>query len=383
MTGSAQFKIGIASLVLGLAGAMYWTLLHRNGTALALQPKIIATPASGISTVHNPTSSAVPVIAHDGFPSPDASATDEELLARAREAVAISPLTAIDWARSQNDSTLSRRLLSAVLRAWGERDPEAAVDWALTQEGPDRRIDVEAAFAGAASQPREALAMVRQLLKYDPDDTAACGPAFIVALSRAGQFQTALEFLNGAPAENRAEWASATFQQWGRSQPQDALDALSSISDDTLRTNAYQALVDGWSSVDPSALATYANTLPAGADRDYAMQHAVGNWSLQDPAGMAAWLINQPPGPEFDQAVTEMLAKTDGAIGTPEVAMSWVENVTDPALKLKSLVHVMEQWNQSDPAAAQQYLAQAPWIDDQQRQEILKRLQPVSPPADE
>ena len=290
-----------------------------------------------------------------------------------------SPQRAIEWARSQTDSTFRRRLLTAVIRAWGESDPDAAVDWVLVQDLDERRTDMEAALAGAVKQPKLALAIVRQLLVYDPQDTAACGPAFIIALSNAGQFQTALDFLNSAPADSRADWTAATFRRWGQNQPQDAVKALDSITDEDLHNTAFHATVDGWSAGDPAALAAYANSLPAGDNHDYAMNHAFDNWSFQDPAGMAAWLSSQPPGAEFDKGVALMISKTDGANVNPEDAMGWVEGINDPTLKLNSFLRVLGEWNQSNPVAAQQYAANALWLDNQQRQEILKNLQ--TPPS--
>ena len=78
--------------------------------------------------------------------------SDEELLALARGLVVRSPERAIAWARSQNDG-LRDRLRFAVVRAWGEKDPGSAVDWALMQDDSERQSDMEAALAGAAGQP--------------------------------------------------------------------------------------------------------------------------------------------------------------------------------------------------------------------------------------
>jgi hypothetical protein len=378
MLPSVKFKVGVLALTTGLAGGIAWGVFHRSNPVVV--PSEISKKGILVSLAENKTAQTGTVLAaDDSFPKPSSSATDEELLGLARTAVARSAQHAIEWARSQSDSELRRRLLSAVLRAWGESDPDAAVDWVLTQDMDERRADMEAALAGAVKQPQLALAIVRQLLVYDPQDAAACGPAFIVALSNAGQFQTALEFLNSAPADSRTDWTAATFQRWGQNQPQDAVKALDSITDEALHSAAFRAVVDGWSAGDPAALAAYANSLPAGESRDYAVNQAFDNWSMQDPAGMAAWLSAQPPGTEFDKGVALMISKTDSANVSPEDAMGWVEGISDPTLKLNSFMRVLGEWNQNNPAAAQQYAANASWLDGQRRQEILKNLQ--TPPS--
>jgi hypothetical protein len=378
MLPSIKFKVGVLALTTGLAGGIALGVFHRANSVVV--PREISKKADLVSLAENKTTQAgTALAADDSFPKLSSSATDEELLVLARTAVARSARRAIEWARSQSDSEFHRRLLSAVIRAWGENDPDAAVDWVLTQDMDERRADMEAALAGAVKQPQLALAIVRQLLVYDPQDTAGCGPAFVVALNNAGQFQTALEFLNGAPDDSRAEWMTSTFRHWGQNQPQDAVRALDSVTDENLHSTAFRAIVEGWSAGDPAALAAYANSLPAGENRDYAVNHAFDNWSLQDPAGMAAWLSAQPPGTEFDKGVALMISKTDGANVSPEDAMGWVEGINDPTLKLNSFMRVLGEWNQNNPAAAQQYAASASWLDGQQRQEILKRLQ--NPPA--
>src|SRR5215469_7156852 len=113
-------KIGLVTLVLaiGLAGAV---LLHywRQRDATAAQPALAisapAQPHSQASAAQYETDSV-----DDSFPIVEISATDDQLLDLARNEVNRSPRAAIQWARSQADPILRRRLLSAVIHAWAE-----------------------------------------------------------------------------------------------------------------------------------------------------------------------------------------------------------------------------------------------------------------------
>jgi len=355
-------------------------LLFRGTEAHSISPKtdVSSIPASqsGEAISQQPE---ITFTLDEAFPTPDAFATDEELLVLARKAVARSPQSAIAWARRQYDSLLSRRVLFAVIQAWGESDPEAALDWVLMQDDDERRTDMDAALAGAATkQPQLALSIVRGLLKYDPADGNYASPSLVAALNNAGQFQTALEFINDGPLDSRADWLKATFARWAQSQPQAAAEALAFIPDDELRAQTFQALANGWATSDPSALANYATSLPDGQSRTYALNKAVENWSLQDPAAMATWLATSPAGVDFDQAIATLISKTDSMNRSPQVAMQWVENISDPNLKYDSMKLVLGQWKQTDAAAAQNYAANVSWIDEQKRQELVKVLQ--SPP---
>ncbi len=285
------------------------------------------------------------------FPNPDPTATDEEFLTSARTLVDTSAQDAIAWARSQDDETLRRRCLCAVIRAWGEREPVLAVDWALAQDEIERQRDVEAALDGAAKQPEQAVAIVRGLLKYyDPSDSVRAAPALMVALNNAGEFAVALDFIKGTPADLQVEWTTATFQRWGASQPQQAIEALNSLSDEKLRTPAFEAFIASWSAGQPASAADYAASLPEGVERTYALNKIADSWALQDPVAFATWLANPPLGVNLDHAIVALITRTDSANRSSEIALEWAQGISDPDLKQDSIKWILAESGQSAPA---------------------------------
>jgi hypothetical protein len=374
MLRSIRFRFGRIGLTIGLAGGIALFFFHR--APLPSAPRESKTGTLPVSSAVGIRANPPEIVsaADESIPALNGSETDEELLALARTVVARSPERAIAWARAQGDSVPGRRLLSAVLRAWGESDPAAAVDWALAQDDGERRQDMEAALAGAVRQPQLALAIVRRLLADDPDDGAGCGPALVVALNNAGQFQTVLDFLTDGPLDSRLDWTTATFRHWGESRPQDAVKALDAIADAQLRNSAFQAVMNGWAAGDPAGLAAYAVSLSQGENRTFALSQAMDNWSLQDPAGLGAWLNTLATGAEYDAGVALMIGKSDGANRSPEVALGWVEGISDPGLKRASLLRVLEQWVQADSTAPAEYVKNAAWLDDQQRPALLEKM---------
>jgi hypothetical protein len=373
MLQSVRIRFGKIGLTIGLAGGIALFLFHRTWLPSASRESKTGTiPVSSAMGIRiNPPERAS--VADESVPALNGSETDEELLTLARTLVARSPERAIAWARLQSDG-LRERLRYAVIRAWGEKDPAAAVDWAWVQDDSERHSDMEAALAGAVAQPPVALAIVRSLMADDPDEGTAWGAALVGALSKAGQFQTALGFLNSGPPDSRADWAAATFRRWGESRPEDAIQALDSITDETLRQTAFQAVVDGWSAGNPSTLAAYALSLPPGETRDHALGQAIDNWSLQDPAGMGDWLNTLTPGTEYDAGAALMIAKTDGANRSTDVALAWVDSISNPDLKFNSLAHVLGEWAQTDLPAATEYAKNAAWLDGNQRAALLGEL---------
>lgn len=215
---------------------------------------------------------------------------------------------------------------------------------------------------------------VARFLAADPDDTEGQLGAFLDNLCRSGQCSTAIALANEAPTNLQAGFLKIIFSRWGQSHPEDAIKSLNTVTDPQLHSAALRALADAWNSRHPGDLAAYAFGLPPNADRDYALNIALNNWSQQDPAALGQWLNTLPPGSEFDNGAALMLQKSDAENRSPEVAMAWVENISDPTLKQNAFQRIFTEWIQSDPDTAQQYLASASWLSAPQRSQILETL---------
>lgn len=326
---------------------------------------------------HEKTAAAPAIQPATDWPSASAGDSDQELLRLARLMVARSPQEALAWAQSPAGPAFRQRLLLAVLHAWGEVDPRTAVAWAVSQDETLREVEMKAALTGAATRPELAMQIANGLLVADRDSGGVYATFLAAAFAANGKFQDALQFINQASADAMSDPVSALFRSWTQNHPQDAFAAVNSIANPQLRQAAMRTAVAVWNSNDPASLAAYANAMSPGADRDYALGQAMDNWSLQDPNAMSAWLNTLPPGDEYDYGVAMMIVRTDGANLSPAQAMQWVENISDPTLKQDSLMCVLGEWQQSDPAAAHQYIATTPWLTPAQRQSAQNYLTPI------
>jgi hypothetical protein len=230
-----------------------------------------------------------------------------------------------------------------------------------------------------ASPADRAATQLRKLLANDPTDQSGRAAELLNQQCREGKFQTALNLVDAVPRDMRPDWLAIVFNRWAQAQPTNAIQALDMISDPAERGGAFKAAVTGWNSSNPAGLANYAINLAESDERDYALTAALQNWSLQDPTALASWLNTLPHGSEFDAGAALMIAKTDGANRSPELAMKWVENIGNPQLKQTSFARVLSEWLQSDSAAARQYVANANWLDDSTRTKILGASQVATP----
>ena len=216
----------------------------------------------------------------------------------------------------------------------------------------------------------------QQWFQDDPMDDQGRVANLVLELCQNGQFQIAFQIAVAAPLEHRADFFKTVFSRWARTNPQEAIKSLDTIDDSQFHSAALRAAADGWNAQDPAGLAAYAFALPSNDDRDYALHEAMNNWSMQDPVALANWLNSLPRGTEFDSGVALMLARTDSANRPTDVALQWLESISDLSLRQLSFQQIVAEWTQTDPAAAQDYVKTVAWLDDNQRAQILASLTP-------
>ena len=300
--------------------------------------------------------------------------SEEALLTTARSRIALSVEGALAWAQAQADPGDQARLLFAVVRAWGERDPFASVRWALSRPAVRTEPFMEAALTGAARMPELAMAVGRSLLAEDAELGSAYGMTLVGALTSVGEFKAAFQFANAAPPDLREEWLASAFHRWGAQNPEEAINALNALTDETTRAPAFRALAAGWAEGDPATLAAYVYLLSRSAEREYVLGEALSHWAMRDPRSLAIWLNTLSPGPEFDAGAAVLLAHTDQANRSIDVGLQWVESISESVLRRDSLRNILADWQQSEPEGAREYLGRISWINAEERSLILQSL---------
>jgi hypothetical protein len=82
------------------------------------------------------------------------------------------------------------------------------------------------------------------------------------------------------------------------------------------------------------------------------------------------------PGRELD-AGAAALATTPALVSRrPEVAASWAESITDPALRSDTLLDFVRLWAETDPSSARHYAATSPVLLPEARALALSSFEP-------
>jgi hypothetical protein len=312
------------------------------------------------------------LVAQPGTPSRNAI-----LAAMIEKLAALDPERALALAKAEGNLKLRDNLVQASLRGWACRSPTNAVAWALAlPEGNERDAALGSVFAGAvAASPEEAVRLGRRLLEQYPDNAPGNGSRLVNALCDAGRFEAAAQLAASGDKTTRAVWLPGAYARWAEFQPEQAARAAAAISDPDLRNEALHGIVGGWAEADPAALVQFAATLPPETDRSSILSQAVQYWVKHDPEAASKWIVDREAKPEMDQGAA--------AVATlewlkPEVALSWAESVSSPALRSETLAAVLRNWMTTDLPAARSYFEKTGDLLPEDRQQISESLAVLS-----
>jgi hypothetical protein len=216
---------------------------------------------------------------------------------------ATEPLRPLAAALAETDPARRDESLEASLREWASVDPDAAADWAQSQNVLERGRALATVFRGASRQPAAAVQLAQRLTAQDPAEARSYGNALIFALSQRGDFKLGADFAAEAAEDSRTDLLTLAYQQWAQHSPHDALTAARELADSAAQTAAWQSAVSGWAMTNPQQLALVAIKLPRGEERAFALTAGVRSWIERDPASAAAWIREQRFTPEMEAAL--------------------------------------------------------------------------------
>jgi hypothetical protein len=118
----------------------------------------------------------------------------------------------------------------------------------------------------------------------------------------------------------------------------------------------------------PESALEWAGTLPAGATRASAYAGIAREWASRDVVAAATWLDGLPKGTERDSAVASFANRT--APRDPEGATAWASTLPQGEQRTSVLTQTLAIWQRVNPAAAAEWLAQAPDMSPAEREAL-------------
>ena len=291
-----------------------------------------------------------------------------------------NPLRAIELARSEMNLRLRKQLLDAAFLGWGKTGAKDAAAWILAQ--PETALDhntaITAVLKGAVQNPDAAIQLTQWLSQQNPQQSREYGDALIYSLGQNGNYQRAADFAVLADDDIRTELLSAAYGNWANYQPQNAAASALGISDADARRSALDAVIGGWGQIDPKGLADFAmNNLSDGDQKTHALSDALVIWAGNNAVDAANWINQFSPASEFDQGEAAIATQQD-VMKQPEVALRWAQIITDPNLRSRTIVAIIETWSLSDSSAALNFSQTSTDLLPEDRAQVFSKLSPQS-----
>jgi hypothetical protein len=340
-------------------------LLREFGKSLAeADPEMAMLWARSQRTAAARTSAAASVIA--GIARTDPGRAVEMVLELDDERIQASALQQIGF-QAANEGTSPERFADAILRmpqgreqsqamsnllrAWGNSDPRAAVQWMQFNEGKIDTVsysqlgqfvaykDPELALSLTAQIPEKARTeWVRSVAsgyaEVDPDATLA----WIQRMQGTPQYDAALA---GAAGRLAAE------------NPRAVLDLLGTVQDPASANQLTSAALQAWSHDEPAAAAAWLAAQPNEAFRLNSLSGIARQWARQDPDAAKRWALELPQGAERDEALTRVL---ESASGDPLADVDLIDRLGSASARQQAALGMVRRVAKTDRAAARRLI---------------------------
>jgi hypothetical protein len=339
--------------------------LREFGKSLAeADPEMAMLWARSQRTAAARTSAAASVIA--GIARTDPGRAVEMVLELDDERIQASALQQIGF-QAANEGTSPERFADAILRmpqgreqsqamsnllrAWGNSDPRAAVQWMQFNEGKIDTVsysqlgqfvaykDPELALSLTAQIPEKARTeWVRSVAsgyaEVDPDATLA----WIQRMQGTPQYDAALA---GAAGRLAAE------------NPRAVLDLLGTVQDPASANQLTSAALQAWSHDEPAAAAAWLAAQPNEAFRLNSLSGIARQWARQDPDAAKRWALELPQGAERDEALTRVL---ESASGDPLADVDLIDRLGSASARQQAALGMVRRVAKTDRAAARRLI---------------------------
>jgi hypothetical protein len=261
----------------------------------------------------------------------------------------------------QARQTASARLVSV----WVDRDPDAAIDWILSQDGPQSAAMLQAAVSKLArSDPDAAMRLLPRL-----DEGAQYGMRQAIAhqLAASESAERAMNFVRQFEGQEGYEALQASvISGIARQDPLQAKRLADQLSSGAARDAAYAGLMQYRAQTNPAEAAQWAQNIGDDNYRMSALGQIANQWSRSDPAAAERWLNGLPEGRDRDAAIAMSVGhwKSHGA-----QQKRLINSIGDRDMRSQAKLRLAFGLLRSDPAAARRMM-QDPDITDEQRQQF-------------
>jgi hypothetical protein len=226
-----------------------------------------------------------------------------------------NPLAAFSYTEGLPPGNQRRQLRESVARAFGQRDPDAALAWVDSFNPPTAELKRGVLAGVARVDPLRAIELARAETSPDPMFRGGRGhysmlDAALTGFARHKVSRTAIaeHLLAIEEPKEREEWIQSLASVWARMEPQAALAWLVA-NHERVGTSAFREAAQSLAQRDPTAAMRHGNQLPAVV-RDAWIDSVTGTVSMTDPSTAVEWLSQFRGEAVYERAASAVVRST-------------------------------------------------------------------------
>lgn len=267
------------------------------------------------------------------------------------------PVTAFKWTNHNWSTRGSMPVISAIMRAWGRTDPQAAIGAAsAARNNAVRRRWVDQALRGWDESVQDGALAYAKSLSPGPDRQWALYVVTRRMVLRDGP-AAAIAWAESLPDDDEAFKLNAFRRVAG---------AAAEVDPELARAFAERHLAGPygkglarrvgmhWVERDGDAAMRWLESLPPGKERDDGVLETFRHWMIVDRPAARSWMQQTPHEPWLDPAVS-IYAKALGR-KDPLAALEVAAVIRDPEIRLPAMGAIAREWLVRDEAAADAWL---------------------------
>lgn len=195
------------------------------------------------------------------------------------------------------EPNLRERFSGEAIRAWAEKDVNAAAAFAAAQTDPYLRASLSSAvaFAWGKSDPIAALAWSEKILP--PNARAGVIPHLIMEVAKkdlTAASQLAADMEPGAAQNNACASIFETWFEKGPTEREAALEWLASLPDDSARRAGLQRVARDWAQSDPDGMRDFISGPLGHIAEHYIIREVAEKQTAKNPQAAMEWATSLP-----------------------------------------------------------------------------------------
>ncbi len=276
-----------------------------------------------------------------------------------------NPANAVAYLDEIQDRQQRAMASQQLASTWIRSDPDAAVDWILSQDGETAGQLLQASASRLLRGDIDTV--IRLLPRLDQRNQEAMRQQIAQQLATTrspSEAQSFIQQFEGQPGFDQLQ--ASVIAGVAQTDAVMAKQLADQLADGNARDRAYVQIIGQHARTDPAEAARWLGSVADENSRSVATGQLVMQWHEHDPAAATRWVTRLPAGPSRDDAVMYLSHKW----GDPTAEQQkLIASIADRGKRGKAKIRQIYNLMQTDPARARQLLEDED-ISNDQRQEI-------------